>query len=227
MLLPRPLLPLLGSPTRFFSTSASLSKHVSHIGAELVEYPPSVTLTPTTTRLTIKGPLGTTHVPLRPYMKISQPKSNAVAITVDNAEIKEQRQMWGTTRTLIANAVQGMTTGFTIPLYLVGVGFRAAVETDPRPSETGVQSQRINMKVGHSHNIIVPIPPNIRAETPIATKIELTCTDKHHLGLFAAKIREFRKPEPYKGKVGLRLMQRYQYRVHSLLMYRGYLLGTR
>jgi len=83
------------------------------------------------------------------------------------------------------------------------------------------------MKVGHSHNIIVPIPPNIRAETPIATKIELTCTDKHHLGLFAAKIREFRKPEPYKGKVGLRLMQRYQYRVHSLLMYRGYLLGTR
>ncbi|KAL9711089.1 54S ribosomal protein L6 mitochondrial [Leucoagaricus gongylophorus] len=196
-MLPRPL---LGSLTRLFSTSASLSKHVSHIGANPVEYPPSVTLTHTMTHLTITGPLGTTYVSLRSYMKISHPKLNTIALTVENAEIKDQRQMWGTTRTLIANAIQGMTKGFTIPLYLVGVGFRATVETDPRPTTTDVQSQRINMKVGHSHNIIVPIPPYIRAETPIPTKIVLSCTDKHLLGLFAAEIRRHRKPEPYKGK---------------------------
>lgn len=108
--------------------------------------------------------------------------------------------MWGTTRTLISNAIQGMTEGFTVPLYLVGVGFRAAVEADPRAAATGVKSQRINMKVGHSHNIVVPVPPYIKAETPIPTKIVLSCTDKHLLGLFAAKIREYRRPEPYKGK---------------------------
>lgn len=197
-MLPRPL---LGSLTRSFSTSVSLSKHVSHIGRNPIIFPPSVTLNTTPSQLTITGPLGTTSVPLRPYMKITNPKADTIAVTVDDAEVKEQRQMWGTTRTLIANAIQGMTEGFTVPLYLVGVGFRAAVEADPRAAPSGVKTQRINMKVGHSHNIIVPIPPHIKAEVPIPTKIVLSCTDKHQLGLFAAKIREYRKPEPYKGKV--------------------------
>jgi large subunit ribosomal protein L6 len=134
-------------------------------------------------------------------MKISNPKQDSIAVTVENVEVKEQRQMWGTTRTLIANAIQGMTEGFTTPLYLVGVGFRAAVEADPRALSDGAKAQRINMKVGHSHNIVVPIPPHIKVELPIPTKIVLSCTDKHLLGLFAAKIREYRKPEPYKGKV--------------------------
>ncbi|KXN88172.1 50S ribosomal protein L6 [Leucoagaricus sp. SymC.cos] len=192
--------PPLGSLARSFGTSASLSKHVSHIGRNPIQYPLSVTLAPTSTELTITGPLGTTSVPLRPYMKLSNPKSNTIALTVEDAEIKEQRQMWGTTRTLIANAIQGMTEGFSVPLYLVGVGFRAAVEADMRASVVSTNVQRINMKVGHSHNIMVPIPPYIKAETPIPTKIILSCTDKHLLGLFAARIREYRKPEPYKGK---------------------------
>ncbi|KAF7768148.1 hypothetical protein Agabi119p4_7391 [Agaricus bisporus var. burnettii] len=193
--------PLSVSPLkRSFSSSASLNKHVSHIGRTPIKYPPSVTLATSTTDLTITGPLGTTSVPLRPYMKIMNPKPDILAVTVDDAEIKEQRQMWGTTRTLIANAIQGMTEGFVVPLYLVGVGFRAAVEADTRAAAPDKKLQRINMKVGHSHNIIVPIPPHIKAETPIPTKIVLSCTDKHQLGLFAAKIREYRKPEPYKGK---------------------------
>jgi large subunit ribosomal protein L6 len=110
--------------------------------------------------------------------------------------------MWGTTRTLIANAITGITDGFTVPLFLVGVGYRAAIEADPRGMADGGGGKRLNLKLGHSHNIYVPIPPYIKAEVPSATKIVLSCTDKHKLGLFAAKIREFRKPEPYKGKVG-------------------------
>lgn len=199
-MLPRP--PLV-SLARAFSTSASVGKHVSHIGRNPIKYPPSVVLTPSVTELTITGPLGTTSIPLRPYMQITNTKPDTVAVEVEDAEIKEQRQMWGTTRTLIANAIQGVTEGFTVPLYLVGVGFRAAVETDPRAAASGVKAQRINMKVGHSHNIVVPIPPHIKVEVPIPTKIVLSCTDKHQLGLFAAKIREYRKPEPYKGKVSL------------------------
>jgi large subunit ribosomal protein L6 len=134
-------------------------------------------------------------------MKIMNPHPDTIAVVVEDAEIKEQRQMWGTTRTLIANAIQGMTEGFKVPVYLVGVGFRAAVEADPRATAPDRKGQRINMKVGHSHNIVVSIPPHIKAETPIPTKIVLSCTDKHQLGLFAAKIREYRIPEPYKGKV--------------------------
>jgi large subunit ribosomal protein L6 len=123
-----------------------------------------------------------------------------LTVAVEDSGIKEQRQMWGTTRTLIANAITGITDGFTVPLFLVGVGYRAAIEADPRGMADGGGGKRLNLKLGHSHNIYVPIPPYIKAEVPSATKIVLSCTDKHKLGLFAAKIREFRKPEPYKGK---------------------------
>jgi len=133
-------------------------------------------------------------------MKLSHPEENILSIAVDDAEVKVQRQMWGTTRTLISNAITGMSEGFTTPVYLVGVGFRAALEDDPRGTQDGNNGKRLNMKVGHSHPIFVPIPKHITAEVPSATKIVLSCNDKHLLGLFAAKIRSFRKPEPYKGK---------------------------
>ncbi|KAG6899223.1 hypothetical protein C0993_012137 [Termitomyces sp. T159_Od127] len=133
-------------------------------------------------------------------MKITFPETGMVAISVEDAEIKVQRQMWGTTRTLIFNAITGMTEGFTVPLYLVGVGFRVALEEDPRGTSDGGNGKRFNMKLGYSHSVYVPIPTHIKAEVPTPTKIVLSCTDKHLLGLFAAKVRGYRKPEPYKGK---------------------------
>lgn len=94
-----------------------------------------------------------------------------------------------------------MTEGFSVPVYLVGVGYRVALEEDPRGTTDGGNGRRLNMKLGYSHSVLVPIPSYIKAEVPSATKIVLFCTDKHLLGLFAAKIRGYRKPEPYKGKV--------------------------
>ncbi|KAK7469218.1 54S ribosomal protein L6 mitochondrial [Stygiomarasmius scandens] len=193
----RPRLPILH---RSFSSSSSLSKHVSHIGAKPIQFPPSVTFSPSLTALGITGPLGTTSVPLHSFVKISFPEQNTMAVQVEDAEIKVQRQMWGTTRTLIHNAITGMTEGFTVPLYLVGVGYRVAMEEDPRGTQDGGNGKRFHMKLGYSHSVYVPIPPYIKAEVPHATKIVLSCTDKHLLGLFAAKVRSFRKPEPYKGK---------------------------
>jgi large subunit ribosomal protein L6 len=134
-------------------------------------------------------------------MKINFPESNVMTVVVEDAEIKVQRQMWGTTRTLISNAIIGMSEGFSVPLYLVGVGFRVALEEDPRGTSDGGNGKRFNMKVGYSHAVYVPIPAHIKAEVPSPTKIVLSCTDKHQLGLFAAKVRGCRKPEPYKGKV--------------------------
>lgn len=191
----------LGQAIRSFSSTARVQAHVSHIGREPIKFPVNVTLTPSPTALTVTGPLGTTAVPLQSYMKIDFPEPNVMAVSVEDAEIKAQRQMWGTTRTLISNAITGMSEGFSVPLYLVGVGYRVALEEDPRGSAEGGNGKRLNMKLGYSHAVLVPIPGHIKVEVPSATKIIFGCTDKHLLGLFAAKVRGYRKPEPYKGKV--------------------------
>ena len=219
--------------SRLFSTSQkSFAGHPCYIGRTPVSYPPSVTLVPTSTALQVRGPLGTTSVPLEPYMTLSFTKAASdqlpdrstskgkakdtelfpsVLVSVAEPHARKQRSMWGLTRTLIANAVTGMTEGFTVTLYLVGVTYRAALEPDPRPAaiiakEGGGSTgegppMRLNMKLGYSHSVLVPIPPYIKAEVPIPSRIILSCNDKQKLGLFAAKVRGWRKPEPYKGKV--------------------------
>ncbi|KAH9950541.1 ribosomal protein L6 [Amylocystis lapponica] len=190
----------LHQAVRSFSSSASHHAHISHIGKAPVRFPPTVTLTPSPTAVAVQGPLGTTSVPLHPYMRLAFPDPHTLALTVDDASEKKQRAMWGLTRTLIANAVEGMTVGFTVPVHLVGVGYRAALEPDPRGAGAGRGGTRLNMKLGFSHAVYVSVPPHIRAEVPAPTRIVLSCTDKHLLGLFAAQVRKWRPPEPYKGK---------------------------
>ncbi|KAF5369584.1 hypothetical protein D9758_002678 [Tetrapyrgos nigripes] len=196
MIRPPRLLPAI----RSFSSSAPAGKHVSHIGAKPIPIPPAVTFNTSPAAISVTGPLGSTSVPLHPFVSITFPQQNVMEVAVEDAEIKVQRQMWGTTRTLISNAITGMTEGFTVPLYLVGVGYRVAMEDDPRGTQDGGNGKRFHMRVGYSHSVYVPIPPYIKAEVPHPTKIVLSCTDKHLLGLYAAKVRSYRKPEPYKGK---------------------------
>ncbi len=184
--------------TRHFSSTTRLCKNYSIIGREPIKIPAAVTITPSPAAVNIAGPLGVTSVPLKDYMKVNFANPNTLELTVQDGSEKLQRQMWGTTRTLISNAITGMTDGFSVPLYLVGVSYRVALEEDHRGTTDG---KRLNLKLGYSHPIFVPIPSYIKAEVPSPTKIVLFCTDKHLLGLFAAKIREYRKPEPYKGKV--------------------------
>ena len=187
---------------RSFSTSApSRAGLISHIGRQPIVYPPSVTLTPSPTAVSVKGPLGETSVPLMPFMNIAEPAPQTLTVSVQEPKERKQRAMWGLTRTLIHNAIVGMTEGFTTPVYLVGVGYRAALEADPRGKVEGLSGQRLSMKLGFSHSVFVPIPEHIKVEVPVPTKIVLSCTDKHQLGLFAAQIRRWRPPEPYKGKV--------------------------
>lgn len=190
------------SAVRAFSTSAVVQRGItSNIGKQPIKYPNTVTFTPSTTSLSIQGPLGTTSVPLESYMTLKFSEPETLEISVEDSKKKNQRQMWGTTRTLINNAIIGMSEGFSVPLYLVGVGYRAALEDDPRGKEFGGGGTRLNMKLGFSHSVMVPVPPHIKAEVPSATKIQLSCTDKQKLGLFAAEVRDWRRPEPYKGKV--------------------------
>ncbi|KAJ7505335.1 ribosomal protein L6, alpha-beta domain-containing protein [Mycena galericulata] len=174
--------------------------HLSHIGSKPIPIPDSVNFVTTPTSISIEGPLGKKTLPIFPFVKIDFPEPKMMQVTVEDPEIQQQRRMWGTTRTLISNAVTGMSEGFTVPLYLVGVGYRVAMEEDPRGTADGGDGRRLNMKLGYSHSVFVPIPPHIKAEVPLPTKITLFCTDKHLLGLFAAKVQSYRKPEPYKGK---------------------------
>lgn len=94
-----------------------------------------------------------------------------------------------------------MTEGFNTPLYLVGVGYRAAMEADPLGKRPGWTGERLNMKIGYSHSVFIPVPDHVKVQVASPTKILLSCNDKQALGLFAASIRKWRPPEPYKGKV--------------------------
>lgn len=194
-------LSLVGT-TRSLSLSAAKPKvYISHIGGKPVDIPQNVTINPVGTDLNVQGPLGSTSIFLHPFVKLDFSNEKSVSLTVEDPAVKHQRAMWGTTRTLLSNAIIGMTEGYSVPLYLVGVGYRVAVEEDPRGTADGGSGKRLNMKCGFSHTIYIAIPPHIKAEVPLATKIILSCTDKQKLGLFAAHVRSFRKPEPYKGKV--------------------------
>ena len=186
---------------RAFSTTAVSRGLISNIGKQAIKYPTNVTLTPAPSALSVQGPLGTTSVFLHPFVQLNFAEPQTLAVSVENAKEKKQRAMWGLTRTLIYNAIIGMTEGFSVPLYLVGVGYRAAMEDDPRGKLPGWTGKRLVMKLGFSHSVFVPVPEHIKTEVVTPTKIVVSCTDKHQLGLFAAKVRKWRPPEPYKGKV--------------------------
>ncbi|KAF8899573.1 ribosomal protein L6, partial [Mucidula mucida] len=156
---------------------------LSRIGSTPIPVPPNVTLDHTDVALTVTGPLGTASVPLHSFIKLDLETPQSITVSIEDEAFRNQRAMWGTTRTHIANALTGISTGFSTPLYSL---------EDPRGT--------IAMKLGYSHTVYVPIPPWVDAKVETPTKIVLSATDKHLLGLFSARVRAYRKPEPYKGK---------------------------
>jgi len=112
------------------------------------------------------------------------------AVKVDpRGETDRGRAMWGTSRTLVANLVTGVTKGFETKLEISGVGYRAAV-----------QGKNLQIALGYSHDVVFAIPEGIAIATPKPTEIVVTGIDKQKVGQVAAEIRAFRGPEPYKGK---------------------------
>jgi large subunit ribosomal protein L6 len=104
-------------------------------------------------------------------------------------DTKEARAMRGMSRTMVANLIAGVTQGFTKKLEITGVGYRAAV-----------QGANLQLQLGYSHDIAYPIPQGIQVQCPKPTEIVVTGIDKQKVGQVAAEIRQFRPPEPYKGK---------------------------
>ncbi len=164
---------------------------MSRIGNNPVSIPQGVEVNVNNNIITVKGKLG----------ELSQTISEGINLNIEegtitlsrSSELKSQKAQHGLMRALIANMIEGVSKGFTKELELVGVGYRASN-----------QGQKLDLALGFSHNIVLELAPEVKVET-VSEKgknplVKLTSHDKQLVGQVAAKIRSFRKPEPYKGK---------------------------
>jgi large subunit ribosomal protein L6 len=171
---------------------------MSRIGKKPVPIPSGVTANVEGQTVTMKGPKGALALVLPDDVTVKMDKG---VIKVDpRTETNRARAMWGTSRTLVANLVAGVTKGFQDKLDITGVGYRASV-----------QGKNLQIALGYSHDVIYPIPEGIAIVTPKPTEIVITGIDKQKVGQVASEIRGFRPPEPYKGK-GVRYSGEYIFR---------------
>lgn len=171
---------------------------MSRIGKKPVAIPGGVTAAVNGQEVIVKGPRGELkHVLVDSILAKTGENGIEVAMREDS---KEARAMWGLSRTLIANLVTGVTDGFTKKLEITGVGYRAAV-----------QGSNLQLQLGYSHDISFTVPEGIQVKCPKPTEIVVTGIDKQKVGQAAAEIRQFRPPEPYKGK-GVRYADEFIYR---------------
>lgn len=160
---------------------------MSRIGRKPIQVPGGVTINLENSVITVKGPKGTLSRQLHNDMKVVVGESE---ITIERpSDNKLHRSLHGTTRSVVANMVSGVTEGFTKTLELVGVGYRA--------NKAG---EKLTLSVGYSHPVEFTPEQGIEFEVPTNTKIIVKGINKELVGEIAAKIRAVREPEPYKGK---------------------------
>ncbi len=171
---------------------------MSRIGNKPVAVPSGVTANVEGQIVKLKGPKGALQVVLHDEVAA---KVEDGSVRIDpRSETKRARSLWGTSRTLVANLITGVTKGYERRLEITGVGYRA-----------GVQGKNLHIALGYSHDVVYPIPDGITIVTPKATEIVISGIDKQKVGQVAAEIRDFRPPEPYKGK-GVRYAGEYIFR---------------
>jgi large subunit ribosomal protein L6 len=160
---------------------------MSRIGRLPIPVPAGVTITLSGASISVKGPRGELHRDLHPDMLVAQENGTLTVNRPD--EDKFHRQLHGLTRTLVANMVVGVTQGYRKGLEITGVGYRA--------QKVG---NKLQLNLGYSHPIEIDPPAGITFELENPTKLAVVGIDKELVGQIAAKVRETRKPEPYKGK---------------------------
>ncbi len=161
---------------------------MSRIGRQPIEIPGGVDVTVAEGNVvTVKGPRGTLSQPMHVDMRILTQDGQILVERPDDEGF--HRSLHGLTRSLIANMVAGVTTGYEKQLQIIGVGYRAALK-----------GKDLEVQAGYSHPVMVPVPEGIEFEVPTPTQIIVRGNDKQAVGEIAAKIRKIRKPEPYKGK---------------------------
>ncbi|CAC9925054.1 ribosomal protein L6 [Aedoeadaptatus coxii] len=168
---------------------------MSRIGKNPIDIPSGVEVKMNGNVVEVKGPKGSLKTEFNPIINIAI-EDNQVIVTRPN-DNKDVRALHGLYRTLIANNIEGVLNGYEKKLEIIGTGYRAQK-----------QGKKLNMNLGHSHPIELEDPEGIEVEVPSNTEITVKGIDKQKVGAYAAKIRSFRSPEPYKGK-GIRYVGEY------------------
>ena len=171
---------------------------MSRIGKKPVDLPSGVTATVSGQTIEIKGPKDTQSFTATDDVTLAV-EDNTVTVT-PRGKSKRARQQWGMSRTIVANMVTGCTTGFKKELEINGVGYRAQM-----------QGNVLKLSLGLSHDVNFEVPAGITVTAPKPTEIIIEGIDQQEVGQVAANIREWRKPEPYKGK-GIRYKDEYIFR---------------
>jgi large subunit ribosomal protein L6 len=171
---------------------------MSRIGKKPVELPSGVSASVSGQTIEIKGPKDTQSFTATDDVTLAV-EDNIVKVTPRGSS-KRARQQWGMSRTVIANMVTGVTQGFKKELEINGVGYRAQM-----------QGATLKLSLGLSHEVNFEVPAGITVTTPKNTQIVVEGTDSQLVGQVAANIREWRKPEPYKGK-GIKYVDEYIFR---------------
>jgi large subunit ribosomal protein L6 len=160
---------------------------MSRIGKQPIELPAGVSVSISPGRVMVNGPLGELSQQVPTRMQVEQ--QDAVVVVSRPTERGDDRALHGLTRSLIANMVEGVTSGFQKRLEIQGVGYRATLRgTD------------LELNVGYSHSVVMKAPQGITFEVPTPTEVIVKGIDKQQVGQVAAEVRKVRPPEPYKGK---------------------------
>lgn len=160
---------------------------MSRIGKKPVPVPSGVTATINGQNISVKGPKGELSFVLNDLV-LAEMTDEGIKVDPRNNS-KTARSMWGMSRTMVQNLLVGVSDGFERKLEITGVGYRAQV-----------QGKNLQLALGFSHDVVYPIPDGVEVKCPKPTEIVITGNNKQVLGQIAAEIRDFRPPEPYKGK---------------------------
>ena len=160
---------------------------MSRIGKKAVPVPAGVTASVNGQLVSVKGPKGELKVVLNDQVLAKMEQGGIKVDPRDKSKLA--RSSWGMSRTLVANLVTGVTVGYSKSLEISGVGYRAALS-----------GKALQLNLGYSHDVTYEIPAGIEIKVPKPTEIVISGIDKQRVGQVAAEIREYRGPEPYKGK---------------------------
>ncbi len=160
---------------------------MSRIGKKAVPVPAGVTASVNGQMVSVKGPKGELKVVLNDQVLAKMEQGGIKVDPKDKSKLA--RSSWGMSRTLVANLITGVTVGYSKSLEITGVGYRAALN-----------GKALQLNLGYSHDVVYDVPAGLEIKVPKPTEIVISGIDKQRVGQVAAEIREYRGPEPYKGK---------------------------
>jgi large subunit ribosomal protein L6 len=163
---------------------------MSRIGRKPVPVPPTVKVAIADSTIEVEGPKGKLKLTYRSEIDVKYDQPGGQIVVTRGDDERMNRSLHGLTRSLVANMVQGVTTGYTKKLEIVGVGYQAQLK----------KANTVALQVGYANQVVLEAPPGVSVVVPDPTHISISGPDKQAVGQFAAIVRKVRPPEPYKGK---------------------------